>query len=402
MAESMSGSASVLVIDDDKQVSDLIRNMLKNRYHVVCHPSAEEALKVEEMASLDVVITDINLPGINGIEMLKRVQGVDSGIPVILVTGFGDVDVAISALKSGAFDFILKPFTYDQIEVAVRKAVESRRLILENRVLLEELRVKNRELEQLNRSIQSRNIAIEHELDIASDLQKCIFPIALPHVENCEFFLKFKPVEKISGDFFDFNTLGEQLFSLTFADVSGHGVPAALYSAMVKTAITSMGEKNPSPADFVQMINRFLIGAQKKMSYNYVTLFYGLIDLGRGTLTYSNAGIPSPVIIRDGCDLILLEPNGPFVGIFESSQFRTGQVEIKRGDKIILYTDGIFECTNRDDKILGQKILLDILKKLRDKDMGEILESLLSEVIAFCGREDHKDDITLLGMYYKP
>jgi len=245
-------------------------------------------------------------------------------------------------------------------------------------------------------------VAIEHELDIASDLQKCIFPIALPHVENCEFFLKFKPVEKISGDFFDFNTLGEQLFSLTFADVSGHGVPAALYSAMVKTAITSMGEKNPSPADFVQMINRFLIGAQKKMSYNYVTLFYGLFDLGRGTLTYSNAGIPSPVIIRDGCDLILLEPNGPFVGIFESSEFRTGQVEIKRGDKIILYTDGIFECTNRDDKILGQKILLDILKKLRDKDMGEILESLLSEVIAFCGREDHKDDITLLGMYYKP
>ncbi len=256
--------ANVVVIDDDKLVNDLICRILRKEYRARGYESAEDALRSENLAAVDVLIADVNLPGMDGIEFLDRVQLVDSGIPVILITGYGDIDIAISALKSGATDFILKPFKNEQISISVERALEARRLVLENRALLEELRQKNQELEALNEEIRTRNIEIEKELDIAANLQRCLFPAALPDLDRFELALKFRPVEKVSGDFFDFIPYGENLFAFVFADVSGHGVPAALYSAMVKTAISSVKTSSPVPSEFMGEVNRFLIGSRNR------------------------------------------------------------------------------------------------------------------------------------------
>ncbi len=395
-------TGKIVVVDDDELVNNLICLILENDYEVESFVTAEAALSSVDLHATDVVITDINLPGIDGIEFLKRIQKTESSIPVILITGFSDIDVAIEALKNGAFDFILKPFRNDQITISVQKAMDTKRLLIENRKLLEELRLKNQELETLNSRIQSRNVEIENELDIASNLQKCLFPIALPSVKDFDFFLKFRPVEKISGDFFDFLVFDERLFSIIFADVSGHGVPAALYSAMVKAAILSVAEKrkNSPPSEFVEEINRFLISAQKKMSYNYVTLFYGLFDTGKKTLSYCNAGIPAPILMRESDEIIHLEPNSPFVGIFNASEYRQAEISLKQGDKLLFFTDGIFECTNVNDKIMGQRILIEMVKNLQHNDIMHMIEQLYAEVQSYCGELKHADDITLLGMSY--
>ncbi len=176
--------ANVVVIDDDKLVSDLICRILKKEYSARGYASAEEALRSENLGAVDVIIADVNLPGMDGIEFLDRVQLVDSGIPVILITGYGDIDIAISALQSGATDFILKPFKNEQISISVERALEARRLVLENRALLEELRKKNQELETLNEEMNARNVEIEKELDIAANLQRCLFPAALPEIDR--------------------------------------------------------------------------------------------------------------------------------------------------------------------------------------------------------------------------
>ena len=397
-------SESIVIVDDDELVNNLVCQILQKEYRVESFMTAEEALASADLRATDVVITDINLPGIDGIEFLKRIQKAESSIPVILITGYSDIDVAIEALKNGAFDFILKPFRNDQITISVQKAVETRRLLIENRTLLEELRLKNQELETLNSRIQSRNVEIENELDIASNLQKCLFPVSLPSVRDFSFYLKFRPVEKISGDFFDFLVFGERLFSIIFADVSGHGVPAALYSAMVKAAILSVAEKrrDSRPSEFVEEINRFLISAQKKMSYNYVTLFYGLFDTEKKTLSYCNAGIPAPILIRESKELVHLEPNGPFVGIFNASEYRQAELPLESGDKLLFFTDGIFECTNAHDKIMGQRILIEMIQKLQHNDMKQMIEQLYTEVQHYCGELKPADDITLLGMSYSP
>jgi phosphoserine phosphatase RsbU/P len=398
MSESQVHKFHVAVIDDDKSVNFLISRILEDDYRVSSYLSAEDALNKLDLDQVDVVITDVNLPGMDGLELLRHVQEKDDNIPVILITGYTDIDTAISALKCGAFDFILKPFNNDQILISVQKALESRRLVMENRKLLRELTQKNSELEKLNMQIQTRNVEIENELDMASNLQKCIFPVAYPEIMNFDFSVKFKPVEKISGDFFDFIVYDEHHFSFILADVSGHGLPAALYSAMVKMAMTSVQKQNPAPSVFIDEVNRFLINSQKKMSYNYVTLFYGLFDLHNRVLHYCNAGIPAPVILKSNGDFVLLEPNGPFVGIFDTSNYTDAEVSLAAGDKILFYTDGVFECTNKDDKIMGQKILLDLVKEMKAKRMADIVASLFEEVEKFCGENRYNDDITLVGM----
>ncbi len=392
--------ANVVVIDDDKLVSDLICRILKKEYSARGYASAEEALRSENLGAVDVIIADVNLPGMDGIEFLDRVQLVDSGIPVILITGYGDIDIAISALQSGATDFILKPFKNEQISISVERALEARRLVLENRALLEELRKKNQELETLNEEMNARNVEIEKELDIAANLQRCLFPAALPEIDRFDLALKFRPVEKVSGDFFDFIFYDRDLFAFVFADVSGHGVPAALYSAMVKTAISSVRTSGPVPSEFMGEVNSFLIGSQKRMSYNYVTIFYGLFDLAAETLTYCNAGIPSPAVMRADGSYQFLDPNSPFVGIFENSVYRNESVKIVPGDRLIFYTDGVFELTGSNDRIMGQGVFLELLKSLGNLDIHELVEKIFERVMEFSGTQRPGDDITLIGMSY--
>lgn len=391
---------SVVVIDDDKLVSDLICRILKKKYTARGYASAEEALRSENLDAVDVIIADVNLPGMDGIEFLDRIQRVDSGIPVILITGYGDIDIAIAALQSGATDFILKPFKNEQISISVERALEARRLVLENRALLEELRKKNQELETLNEEINARNVEIEKELDIAANLQRCLFPAVLPEIDRFDLALKFRPVEKVSGDFFDFIFYNRDLFAFVFADVSGHGVPAALYSAMVKTAISSVRSSGPVPSEFMGEVNSFLIGSQKRMSYNYVTIFYGLFDLSAGSLTYCNAGIPSPAVMRADGSYQFLDPNSPFVGIFENSVYRNESVKIVPGDRLIFYTDGVFELTGSNDRIMGQGVFLELLKRLGNLDIHELVEKIFERVMEFSGTQRPGDDITLIGMSY--
>lgn len=392
--------ANVVVIDDDKLVSDLICRILKKEYTARGYASAEEALRSENLGAVDVIIADVNLPGMDGIEFLDRVQLVDSGIPVILITGYGDIDIAISALQSGATDFILKPFKNEQISISVERALEARRLVLENRALLEELRKKNQELETLNEEMNARNVEIEKELDIAANLQRCLFPAVLPEIDRFDLALKFRPVEKVSGDFFDFIFYDRDLFAFVFADVSGHGVPAALYSAMVKTAISSVRTSGPVPSEFMGEVNSFLIGSQKRMSYNYVTIFYGLFDLAAGSLTYCNAGIPSPAVMRADGSYQFLDPNSPFVGIFENSVYRNESVKIVPGDRLIFYTDGVFELTGSNDRIMGQGVFLELLKSLGNLDIHELVKKIFERVMEFSGTQRPGDDITLIGMSY--
>jgi serine phosphatase RsbU (regulator of sigma subunit) len=391
---------NILIIDDDDIVSRFLSLILRDNYTVNNYTNAEDAIRNETLYGSDLIITDVNLPGISGIELLGKIREIDPCIPVVVITGINDIDIAISALKNGAFDFILKPFKNDQILLSIEKGLERRRLLLENISLMNELKNKNSQLEILNERIQSRNYEIERELDIASNLQQCLFPIVFPEVRDFKFDLRYKPVEKISGDFFDFIIYDEENFSFFFGDVSGHGVPAALYSAMVKSGISSLSGKKLSPAKFIKEMNRFLICSQSKMSYNYATIFYGIFNLTKGLLTYCNGGIPPPVIIRRDHTIIQLKSTGPFVGIFNSSRFDEETINIERGDRYIFYTDGAFECTDNNEVILGQSTFLEIIKKIKKNNIQDIVRDLFDKIEDYCVPSGYTDDLTILGMDY--
>ncbi len=253
------GRARVVVVDDDEIVSGALELALEDSYSVLLFSTAENALASGAIPRADVVIADINLPGMDGVEFLEKIKEASHAASVIVITGYKDLDLAVSTMKKGAFDFMLKPFNTDQMLIAVEKAIENKKLIEENIKLFSELQQKNVELEKLNREIQERNIQIEKELDIARNLQQCLFPFALPKIDRVDMYQKSIPAQKLGGDFFDILVFNEDMFALIFADVSGHGVPAALYAAMMKSAIYASVDPDAPPEVVVGLINKFLI-----------------------------------------------------------------------------------------------------------------------------------------------
>ena len=387
----------IAVVDDDEMVRGVIASVLESRFDVVTYEKAETFLASPLFASFSAVITDVSLPGLSGIDMMNEVHARDESIPVIVITGFGDVDTAISALKNGAFDFIIKPFNVEQVLASAGKAVERSILHRENARLVNELREKNVQLEQLYTQIHERNIQIERDLDIAGNLQECLFPAVVPSIEGVDFSLRMKPAEKISGDFFDITMIGERKFRIIFSDVSGHGVPAALYSAMIKSAITSLEESNLSPSESLSEINRYLIHSQKKMSFSYATIFIAFFNLETKTMVYSNAGIPAPVILRDGEERRTLEANGPFVGIFENAVYLDESVSLVSKDRVLLFTDGVFESVGDRDDDFGYNRLLDFIGSCRGGTLENMVEMVYQRAVD-PGSSSLRDDLTVLGM----
>ncbi|HNV45420.1 MAG TPA: SpoIIE family protein phosphatase [Spirochaetota bacterium] len=398
MSDTRHPQRTIAIVDDDDAVNQVLTRILQREYAVRNFLCAEDMIAENAAASVDAVITDVDLPGISGIEFLSKLCADDPNLPVIVITGYNDIDIAISALKSGAFDFILKPFNNDQIILSVRRAIERRRLLMENAMLIETLTAKNAELEELNARIRARNVEIENELDIASNLQRCLFPASLPAIPGLEMALQYHPVEKVSGDFFEFDHTDDRRFSLLLADVSGHGLPAALYSAMIKAGTDTINTRSALPSEFMRAMNTFLIRTQKKMSYSFATLFFGRFDLADNTITYTNGGIPAPILIKRGGEVMALDPNASFIGIFDSSRYRDDVVPFEPGDTLLLYTDGAFEIQNPEHDILGHNTFIEIVLSHRDRPITEIVDNTFNDIRSFFPNGSIIDDITILGM----
>ncbi|HEY1406192.1 MAG TPA: SpoIIE family protein phosphatase [Spirochaetota bacterium] len=388
----------ICVVDDDEAVRSIIAQILETRYLVDVYSSAEELIRVADIPSFDAVITDVQLPGVTGIECISLVHEKDDTIPVIVVTGMGDFETAISALKQGAFDFIVKPFHADQILISVEKALERRMLYLENRKLLHELTEKNRQLEILYRQMNDRNTQIERDLDIASNLQDSLFPATFPKIDGITFSLKMKPAEKISGDFFDLIEISPSKFMFVFADVSGHGVPAALYSAMIKSAIVSLQERNLSPSEWTKAVNRYLITSQKKMSYSYATLFCAFFNLELGNMVFCNAGIPAPIVLRTDGQRAHLDPTGPFVGLFDTAEYEQSSIKISEGDRLLFFSDGAFEIGYGTHMMLGYESLVKYIEEIKDRPVATIVDNIYDRLFSLLEGKQIRDDATVIGM----
>lgn len=388
----------IAVVDDDEMVRGVISSVLDMQFDVVTYDKSETLIGSSMLSTFDAVITDVNLPGMSGIDMMREIHARDESVPVIVITGFGDMETAILALKNGAFDFILKPFNVDQVIYSAEKAVERSILHKENLRLVRELTEKNVQLEKLYTQINERNMQIERDLDIAGNLQECLFPATFPYIAGVSFSLRMKPAEKISGDFFDISLVSEKKFRIIFSDISGHGVPAALYSAMIKSAITSLEDTNLSPSESLAEINRYLIHSQKKMSYSYATVFFGFFNLETGTLEYSNAGIPGPVLYNTDGRRVLLEPNGPFVGIFENAEYTNDTVPLAASDRLLLFTDGAFESITNEDTSFGYNRLLDFFEACRGDTLEHIVEMIFQRSLNHQDRRPAWDDVTVLGI----
>ena len=233
------------------------------------------------------------------------------------------------------------------------------------------------------------------ELEIAKGIQQSFLPDHVPTIAGIELAAKNIPALEVGGDFYDFIPIGKDRWGLVIADVSGKGVPAALFMALSRTLIRASTMTNADPAAAIGHANE-LICEDSKTSM-FVTLFYAILDARGMTLNYVNAGHNPPLFLKgDASDVLLLKAKGIALGVVDDVTLQSVKVDLVPGDILVLYTDGVTEAINEAEVEFGEARLLRVITENRTLPADALLEKILSAITTFAGSRPQHDDITIM------
>lgn len=254
--------------------------------------------------------------------------------------------------------------------------------------------------QRLRDSLATRNklIAIQNELDIAARVQLSLMPDPLP--ENSVFRISgtMKPAKEVGGDFFDYFRVDQHRIGIVIADVSGKGVPAALFMVMVRTVLRSTIRGHDSPGDVLNRVNDYL--EKNNSEQMFVTVFFGVLDERNGRLTFANGGHNAPLLVREGSAEPLPLTGGVVLGMIDCLEYDEFHVDLSPGDRVIFVTDGIAEAFNKDEEAFGDDRLIEVAAESPHKDPDADINEIIARVDEFVGDAPQFDDITCVVLRY--
>ncbi|MCR4818724.1 MAG: SpoIIE family protein phosphatase [Fretibacterium sp.] len=268
--------------------------------------------------------------------------------------------------------------TIDQMEIDIRDYIENLTRV-------------TREKEQ-----------IEAELNVATQIQADMLPRKFPPFPDrreFEIYASMTPAREVGGDFYDFFFIDGDHLALVIADVSGKGVPAALFMVIAKTLIKTRAQMGGSPQEILADVNTQLCDGNE--AGLFVTVWLGIFEISTGKMAAANAGHEYPAVRRAGGTWELVKTkNSPAVAVMDGMKFRGTEFELKPGDSLYLYTDGVAEATNADNELYGTDRMICALDRHMDEPVEELLVSMKREVDSFVGDAPQFDDITMMGLRY--
>jgi phosphoserine phosphatase RsbU/P len=381
-----------LIIDDDRSIRDMLGRYLRSRGHEALTASdGPSGIETCRGAKPDVVLCDLRMPGMDGLEVLATLTREFPELPVLIVSGTGDLADAIQSLKRGAWDFVTKPIEdLAVLDHAVQKALERARLLEENRNYRQHLESANTRLEKSLRQI---------EQDEASgrEIQFTLLPESPGVYEGYECSRFLAPSHYLSGDFVDYFTIDDEHFGFYIADVSGHGVASAVITVLLKSQVGRYRElflregdaTILDPAALFSALNREVLGGQHG---KYLTMFYGVIDHRAARLRFANAGqFPFPYLF-DGTDVTQIGGRSPPVGLFEDAEYENHDMAIPPSFALRVFSDGVLEALSQSE-LGAQKEFLRALA--RDADANA---EALARRIGLDRDEARADDATVLSL----
>lgn len=382
--------ATVLVVTSDPGLKLLVsqkfrREIRENELAFVFAEDGASALKTLGRNDVDVVVTDVQLPGTDGLTLLSDLKRYFPNIRSVIISAYGDMRTIRRALNLGAFDFLTKPIDLDDLGVTILKTVEES-LALKNAV---------RDRERLT--------AIKQELDVARRIQLSMIPRtfpAFPDRNEFDIYGDIKTARDVGGDFYDFCILeGDKLY-FAIGDASGKGVPAALFMAVTRTMIKADAVKGHSPDRCLSEANRILC-MENEFSM-FITAFCGILDIGTGEIAYSNGGHKLPLLLRAGSEVESLPTtDGIALGVLESdSLYGLGKMKLYPGDTIFLYSDGVTEAMNRELELYTDRRLANVLAAAGTGTPKDAVEAVLVAVEIFSEGVPQTDDMALLAIRY--
>ncbi len=355
------------------------RHIRRGRYEFVFAGDGLEALeKLEANPDIDMVVSDINMPRMDGLTLLEQIPKVSPDIRAVIVSAYGDMENIRTAMNRGAFDFVTKPVDFDDLQLTIDRTL--------------------RHIEQWREALSSRDklVALQNELDVASKMQQSILPTTFPSGPSYQTFGSMHPARNVGGDFFDVIRLENDQIGLAIADVSDKGVPAALFMMSSRTLLkgAAIGATGGPGAVLTEVNN--LLSADETTGM-FVTMLYAVYDPKSGLLTYASGGHDAPLIVHaDGTSELMSLTGGIALGVLEGFDYGQVSLELEPGDTLCLYTDGVTEATNLQGELLGIEGVREMFAAAPPADAEQAGREILDAVVEFTGEAPQHDDVTCL------
>ena len=376
----------ILVVDDEVDLEPLMlqrmrRDIRSGRYSFVFAHNGVEALeKLNEDATIDMVLSDINMPQMDGLTLLEQIPKVDPNIKSVIVSAYGDMKNIRTAMNRGAFDFVTKPLDFSDLRITIERTLAH--------------------LVEWREALSSRDqlVSLQKELDVANKMQKSILPTRFPRRDDYEVFAHMEPARNVGGDFYDVINLENDRIGLCIADVSDKGVPAALFMMSSRTLLKGASIGCDNPGDVLKEVNDLL--RETNETEMFVTLLYGIYDPASGDFIYANGGHNEPLLVRpDGSSTLIPRTGGIILGVMGGMDFDHNTVRLEPGDTLFLYTDGVSEAMNVRTEEFGMERLGQLFVNRPPTDAKETTMAVFKAVHAFAGETPQSDDITCLTLH---
>jgi sigma-B regulation protein RsbU (phosphoserine phosphatase) len=372
-----------LIADDQPDVLAALRLLLKGAgYQTEAADSPAAVLDaIRGHEKFDLLLMDLNYArdttsGKEGLDLISRIQALDHDLPIVVMTAWATVDLAVESMRLGVRDFVQKPW--------------------ENSRLLRKLKTQidyGRQLRDREAATQSRERQLKLELDEAREIQRGLMPRRMPHLHGFSIANAWQPARGVSGDYLAAFKLDDARATLCVADVAGKGVPAALLMSNLQAALKSFSSESISPSELCGKLNRLMCGNTPLRKF--ITCFYSELDIAARKLTFTNAGHNPPMLVRRNGECIRLEEGGRVIGAFCDSTFTQQEIQLYEGDKLLLFTDGVTEARNAAGDEFGDQRLQECLRSYVGRNAAELRTLILNEVTAFCSG-NFDDDATLM------
>jgi serine phosphatase RsbU (regulator of sigma subunit) len=368
----------VLIVDDVKANVDVLVQALRDEYQLSVALNGESALRSAEKNPPDLVLLDIMMPGMDGYEVCSRLRASAQTreVPVMFLSSLEDVVNKARGFEAGANDYLTKPFEVLEVKARVRSLLKAKAY---------SDAVKEKMASELR-------IAREIQLGIlASDISACTRGTGL------DIHALLEPAREVGGDLYEVLRSNDDGIVVVIGDVSGKGVPAALFMAVTTTLIRVIAREVARPEEILLRVNDAL--AAQNPQNMFVTLCCAVFQPDARRVICAGMGHPSPILIRQGAaPSIPLPCSGMVAGVMPGTEVKSQSLELQAGDTLVFYTDGVSEAFNAQGDQFGERGLLEHLAKLPNQSAAETVTSTLAAVRRHAGEHPQSDDITILAV----
>ena len=378
----------ILVVDDEPDVEPLIRQRLrrhvrKGQYTLRFASDGAQALEtIFAHPEIEMVVTDINMPRMDGLTLLSELPSHAPDIKAVVMSAYGDIANIRTAMNRGAFDFVTKPLDFADFEKTLERT--------------------HQHIVSWKQAQHSRD-RLNAELlrtDLASEMQQGILPVNFPDNEQLDMYGEIVPAETVGGDFFEVLSLDHGRIALAVADVSGTGIPAALFMMSSRTILRGAAIGHERPGSTLSEVNK-LLQAENRNSM-FTTLVYAVYDPETGSLRYANAGHCNPIVIAPSGESRELPAAGePPVGVDRELSYQEFEAHLARGETLILYSDGFTKSTDNSDSELGTQALRKALEQAPPQSAVDAIRQTMGTLRSAGHEAERTDDVTCLALHRK-